>query len=174
MRAQIEDTLLLEGDTYTVIACSGGELVHPRQFGMAPAALHGACIRGWYCAFELDDTHLLLRAITLRCDDGRYLPIVGAVPEVDPRARIASYTKLALRIHYTGRLRIGLGAVQPRGTRAPVAYRSLLDLDLVDGRLEQILDRNDAVSSRHGSFRLPAPARVPIGRNTAVVLADVD
>lgn len=173
MTVQIEDTLRLEGDTYTLIACSG-ELVHPRQFGMAPAALHGACTRGWYCAFEIDDVHLVLRALTLRCADGRYLPVAGAQPRVDRRARVASYDDLALRVRHTGRLRIGLGAMQPRGARTPIAYRSVLDVDLLDGRVEQIIDRSDGMPARPAGFRIPRATGQPIGRHTAVVLADVE
>lgn len=170
MTAQIEDTLLLEGDTYTLIACSGGELVHPRQFLMSPVALHGACTRGWYCAFELDDTHLVLRALTLRCGDDRYLPIGGIEPRVDRRARSASYEGLAVRIRYSGRLRVGLGAVQPRGARRPTGYRSVLDVDLIDGRVDRIMDRSDAANAR------PAirSAHQPIGKHTAVVLAELE
>lgn len=171
MTAQIEDTLLLEGDTYTLIACSGGALVHPRQFLMAPVALHGACTRGYYCAFELDDTHLVLRALTLRCGDDRYLPIAGIEPCVDRRARSASYEGLAVRVAYTGRLRIGLGAVQPRGARRPTGYRSVLDVDLVGGRVEQISDRSDVVPPRH---MLRPRAHAPIGKRTAVVLAELE
>jgi len=168
MTAQIEDTLLLEGDTYTLIACSGGEPVHPRLFLMSPIALHGACTRGWYCAFELDDTHLVLRALTLRCGDGRYLPIAGVEPRIDQRARSASYEGLAVRIRYSGRLRVGLGAVQPRGARRPTGYRSVLDVDLVDGRVDRIIDRGDATDARQDTRR----AHQPIGKHTAVVLVD--
>jgi hypothetical protein len=172
MTAQIEDTLLLEGDTYTLVACSGGELVHPRQFLMAPAALHGACTRGYYCAFELDDTHLVLRALTLRCGDDRYLPIAGIEPRIDRRARCASYEDLAVRISYSGRLRVGLGAMQPRGARRPTGYRSVLDVDVVDGRVEQIIDRTDAIHARDRVSH--ASARTPIGKHTTVVLAEFD
>jgi hypothetical protein len=171
MTAQIEDTLLLEGDTYTLVACSGGALVHPRQFLMAPVALHGACTRGYYCAFELEDTHLVLRALTLRCGDERYLPIAGIEPRVDRRARCASYEGLALRVAYTGRLRVGLGAVQPRGARRPTGYRSGLDVDLVGGRVEQIFDRGDAAPARQ---LLRPGAHAPIGKHTAVVLAELE
>jgi hypothetical protein len=171
MTAQIEDTLLLEGDTYTLIACSGGALVHPRQFLMAPVALHGACTRGYYCAFELDDTHLVLRALTLRCGDDRYLPIAGVEPRIDRRARSASYDGLAVRINYDGRLRAGLGAVQPRGARRPTGYRSVLDIDLIGGRVDRIIDRSDATSARATNVRR---MHQPIGRHTAVVLADID
>lgn len=161
MTVQIEDTLLLEGDTWTLVACSG-ELVHPRQFRMAPVALHGACTRGWYCAFEIDDTHLVLRALTLRCADGGYLPIHGTAPRIDRRARSASYADLALRVPYTGRVRIGQGAVQPRGVRAPAAWRSVLDVELADGRLERIIDRGDLAHARQdaGTARSAAPRRV--------------
>ena len=172
MTAQIEDTLLLEGDTYTLIACSGGALVHPRQFLMAPAALHGACTRGYYCAFELDDIHLVLRALTLRCDDDRYLPIAGIEPRIDRRARSASYDGLAVRIHYSGRLRAGLGAMQPRGSRRAIGYRSVLDVDLIDGRVDRIIDRSDAAQPRPG--KVPVRAHQPIGKHTAVVLAELD
>lgn len=157
MAAQIEDTLLLEGDTYTLIACSG-ELVHPRQFGMVPVALHGACTRGWYCAFEIDDVHLVLRALTLRCDGGRYLPLAGCAPRIDRRARVASYAGLALRVRHSGRLRIGLGALQPRGARGPTRYRSVLDIDLVDGQVERIIDRSPASASLRDAPRVVALA----------------
>ena len=151
MAAQIEDTLLLDGDTWSLVACSG-ELVHPRQFGMAPVAMHGACTRGWYCAFEIDDIHLVLRALTLRCEDDRYLPLAGAAPRIDRRARVASYEDLALRVRYSGRLRVGLGALQPRGARTPASYRRLLDIDLDEGRIERILDRSaPAMPTRHGA-----------------------
>jgi hypothetical protein len=172
MAAQIEDTLLLEGDTYTLIACSGGALVHPRQFLMAPVALHGACTRGYYCAFELDDTHLVLRALTLRCGDNRYLPVAGIEPRVDRRTRSASYEGLAVRIRYTGRLRVGLGAVQPRGARRPTGYRSVLDIDVDDGRVDRIIDRGDVAPSHARVHH--ASARAPIGKHTTVVLAELD
>ena len=67
MIIQVDDTLLLEGDSYTLIGCSG-ELVHPRQFHMTPLPLHAACTRGWFCSFEIEGTY---RGYAMR--DGRYV-----------------------------------------------------------------------------------------------------
>ncbi len=151
MTTQIEDTLLLEGDSYTLIGCSGGDLLHPRQFRMDPAMLHTACLRGWYCAFEVDGMHLVLRALTLREAQDRYLPIDGIAPRIDRRARSASYEGLSTRVGYSGRLRIGLGldGAQARriGMRQSHRYHRVLDVDFLDGGLEQIIDRSDVLSA---------------------------
>lgn len=161
MSTQIEDTLLLEGDSYTLIGCSGGDLVHPRQFRMAPTMLHEACLRGWFCAFEVDGMHLVLRSLTLREAQGRYLPIDGLAPRIDRRARSACYEGLATRVGYSGRLRVGLGldAVQARraGLRRPGPYHRVLDVDFLDGTLERIIDRSDASSPGRSPLRMAAP-----------------
>lgn len=47
MTAQIPDTVIYQGEQYSLIGVSGGELVAPQQFGMQLRLLHTASYRGF-------------------------------------------------------------------------------------------------------------------------------
>jgi hypothetical protein len=133
MTAQIEDTLLLEGEAYALVGMAA-PLVHPRQFGMTPAPLHARCYRGFHCGFEIADDTLLLRSLTLREAQGLYRSICGCAPVRDAKAGAATYDGLALRVGYGGVLRLA---------RETADGRVVVEVELVDGRVEGVMERRN-------------------------------
>jgi len=59
------DTFLFEGEEYSLIGISGGDLVLPQQSGMEPKMLHTACYRGFVATYEVTKEALYLRELTL-------------------------------------------------------------------------------------------------------------
>lgn len=137
MTAQITDTFLYANEEYSLIGMTPGELVTPGQFGMEPAMMHTGCYRGFYCTYELTEQGLLLRQLTLRERNGRYLPIGGIEPTMEEFR--ATYHGLAISVPFTGRLTLARDLIPGRyvhmGYQEPTAFKTVLRVELVGGTM---------------------------------------
>jgi len=148
LTAQISDTFLYGDEEYSLAGMTTGDLATPGQFGMEPAMMHTGCYRGYYCTYEMTEQGLLLRQLTLRERNGRYLPIGGVEPTMEEFR--ATYHGLAISVPFTGRLTLAKDLVPGRyvhmGFQEPTAFRTVLGVELVKGRITGTADLSDGIS----------------------------
>jgi hypothetical protein len=144
MTAQIADTFIYDGEFYELVGMEGPELFHPSELGMVPEMLHTACYAGFYCTFELTEDALKLRGLTLREKDSNYVTIAGNKPIIEEYQ--ASYENLDMTIPFTGYIRLAKDFIDElyvhMGFQAPSSYRTVMDIQIDDGRVVKIMDRS--------------------------------
>ncbi len=155
MTAQISDTFILKGKNYQLIGIDGGELVSPEQFGMVPTMMHTACYRGYYSTYELTDSELILRELTLSEKNGNYLPINGINPEKEEYQ--ATYRDLGLVVPFTGKMRFARGLIEEfyvhMGFQKASAFKTVLDFTLKEGKIVEVRDRSKDAKRKRGEFK---------------------
>lgn len=156
MTAQIQDTFLFKGDRYFLIGIQGGNLISPEQFGMEPVILNTACYRGFYATYELNEKGLFLKELTLREKNGKYLPIQGVKPVKGDYQ--ASYYGLNVAVTYTGKIRLAKDLIKEfythLGFQKAIAYKTVLDVSLKNGRIVEFKDRSKDVEQKRSTFML--------------------
>lgn len=78
MTMQILDKYIYKGDEYSLFDILDGDFFSPSQYGMSPEMLSTACYRGFIAKYDLLDTGLYLRELTIRDKNENY-PIIGGV-----------------------------------------------------------------------------------------------
>ena len=155
MTAQISDTFLFKGDKYEMIGISEGKLASPQQFGMEAEMLHTACYRGFFATYELTDDALYLRELTLRERNENYLPIGEVEPVLDDHQ--ATYYGLSQVIAFTGKIRLAKDFLNDffisMDYQNPIAFRTVLDITLKDGRVIEIKDRSQEIKKKRAAFK---------------------
>lgn len=120
----------------------------PGQFGMEPAMMHTGCYRGYHCTYELTEQGLLLRQLTLRERNGRYLPIGGIEPTMEEFR--ATYHGLAISVPFTGRLTLAKDLIPGRyvhmGYQEPTAFNTVLRVELAGGMITATEDVSAGMS----------------------------
>jgi hypothetical protein len=151
MTAQISDTFIFRGEAYSLIGIEGGELISPEHFGMRPEMLHTAC----YATYELTETGLYLRELTLCEKDGNYLPINGVLPEKENYQ--ASYYNLSVLVSFTGRIRLAKDFIKESyihmGYQRPTAFNTVYDITFHNGRVVELKDRSQDMKRQRGLMK---------------------
>ena len=167
MTAQRSDTILFTGDEYSLIGWIGGPLASPAQFGMETEMMSTACYRGFYATYELTEEALYLRELTLSLsrlreiyDDGSvaeekdYLPIGGIEPAKEKHQ--ATYHGLSEVIPFTGKIRLAKNFIaefdMEREGGSPIAFKTVLDITLKDGRIVESKDRSQELKQQRGAY----------------------
>jgi len=101
MTAQIEDSLMFNGDRYALK--SNLKLIHPERWGIEPRMMHTGCRRGWYAQVAIIDKQLMLMSMTVRAQNPEFSTINNIAPTVSEHGR-ASYENLRLPLQFTGNL----------------------------------------------------------------------
>ena len=155
MTAQISDTFILKGTNFELIGIDGGELVSPEKFGMVPTTMHTACYRGYYSTYEIIDSELTLRELTLSEENGNYLPINGINPEKEEYQ--ATYHDLDLVVEFTGKLRLARNLIEEfyihMGFQKASAYKIVLDFTVKEGKIVEMKDRSKDAKRKRGEFK---------------------
>lgn len=142
MTAQVSDTFLYGDVEYSLLGMTPGELATPGQFGMEPAIMHTGCYRGYYCTYELTEQGLLLRQLTLKERNARYLPIDGIEPTMEEFR--ATYYGLSVGVPFTGTITLAKDFIQGRyvhmGFQSRSAFRTVLLVELAGGRIARTAD----------------------------------
>ena len=155
MTAQIADIFLFKKEEYELIGIKGGDLVDPEQFGMEPEMIHTACYRGFYSIYELTDSALLLRELTLRERNSNYVPIAGVDPEKEEYQ--ATYHNLNVIVPFTGKIRLAKDFIEEHyihmGFQKPTAFKTVIDVTIQDGKLVDVKDRSTEMKEKWGAFK---------------------
>lgn len=155
MTAQFSDTFDYQGKAYDLIGISGGELPTPQQFGITPEAYTTACYRGYFATYELTADALILRSISL-CSGNDYLPpIPGTTIFKNPM--FDTYRGLNRVVNLTGKIRLARDFIWEyyvhMGFQKATAYRTVLDITLKEGRIQEIRDRSEEMERKRGDFK---------------------
>jgi len=155
MTGQTPDIFIFKGERYELIGMEGHKLISPEQFGMYPVMLDTGCYRGFYCTYELTDTVLYLRRMTLREGGENYLPINGILPEKEKYQ--TTYHNLSVEVPFTGKLRLAKdlipGLYIHMGYQKPTAFKTVYDVTLADGKVVDIKDRSEEMEKKRGAFK---------------------
>ncbi|MBN1338864.1 MAG: hypothetical protein JXA03_06035 [Bacteroidales bacterium] len=155
MTGQHSDTFLHKGEVFSLIGYEGCGLVHPRRYGMVPEMIHTACYRGYYATYEITESALLLRKLTLREKDGNYCAIGGVDPEIEDHQAI--YSGLNEVVNYSGKLRLAKGLIGElyvhMGFQKATAYKTVLDITFRRGKVIEIKDRSEEMKKNRGEFK---------------------
>ncbi len=145
------------GGKYSLIGMTAGRLATPEQFGMVPAMLHTACYRGFYATYELTGHALYLRELTLRAENGFYLPIGETLPDENTERFQAHYSGLKVLVPFTGKIRLAKGFIRDlyihMGYQKPTAFETVLDITLKTGEIMEIKDRSQEMEEMRGAFK---------------------
>jgi hypothetical protein len=157
MTGQIHDQVSLRGQTYALLSVAGAGLFEPTAFGLVPTMLHTACWRGFYCAYAVEASDLLLTTLTIRTLDGKYPPLNGVFPADDDYGT-RCYTNLRLPLKFGGELLLGAGFRQEQyvhmGFQSPAVYQEVQEATFLDGKLVSVRDRS-------GDFSQNPPVKPP-------------
>jgi hypothetical protein len=151
MTAQIDDTLMWKGSSYSINAYAlegTEELFTPGYYNLSPVMMHTGCYRGYYCKFKLVRNQLLLAELVVNQEAGNYPLINGVRPEFgtgfDEFSCAAKYNKLMLPLKLTGTVRLAKGFIQSRyehmGFQETASYRTIKQITLKDGILVDHVD----------------------------------
>ena len=154
---QIADTFLFKGEKYSLIGKTHGALTHPKQFGMTPVMISTGCYRGYYATYNLTDTNLFLRDLTLREKYEEYLPINDVEPDTESKKYQASYHNLKVEVKFTGKIRLAKDLIRGlrihMGYQKPTAFKTVLDITLKDGKIVDIKNRSKEMEDKRGKFK---------------------
>lgn len=154
---QIADTFMFKGNEYSLIGKTEGDFATPKQFGMTPVMIHTACWRGFYATYELTDEGFFLRELTLRVEDGNYLPIDGVEPDTETKKHQATYTNLNVQARFSGKIRLAKDFIRElyihMGFQKPTAFKTVLDITLKDGKVVDIKNRSEEMEAKRGEFK---------------------
>ena len=155
MTAQTHDTILYNEESCWIIGASNGELFNPIWFGIVPEIISTACYRGYYATFEIKDSNLFLQEITLNGKDKNYSLIFGTAPEII-EYNLEVYHNLNWKCSFTGSIRIGSDFIPEfyihMGFQKPTAFKKVLDIKILEGKILEVVDRSFEVQKRQGEF----------------------
>jgi len=163
MTAQITDAVRHEGRSWALAASDGAGLFDPRTYGLKPVMPHTACHNGYYCAYAVEDSALVLVSLTIGVDPAgmlrakyrRGVPLLlGVEPVIAESEHAVAYSGLREPVPFTGRLVLGAGFI-PFGSRritdaitaaskystAPCCWRDVRELRFDAGRFVREDDR---------------------------------
>lgn len=155
MTSQISDTFIIKKQKYELIGIDGGVLVNPEQFGMVPTMIHTACYRGYFATYELKNSALFLKKLTLSEESGKYVPIDNVLPQKEEYQ--ATYHNLNILVPFTGKLRLAKGFIQKfyvhMGFQKASAFKTVLDFSINNGKIVKVKDRSADAKKMRGEFK---------------------
>jgi hypothetical protein len=155
MTAQIPDTFLFKDEAYSLIGMTEGNLASPEQFGMQPQMIHTACRRGFFATYEITEKALFLRKLTVKERTGNYQSIGGIKPKHEEYQ--ATYHGLSEVIPFTGKIRLAKDFIKElyihMGYQKPTAFKTVFDITLNEGVVEEIKNRSKEMEQKRGAFK---------------------
>ena len=159
MTAQIHDKILIDGDKFSIVGITGGELFTPHSLGILTVAVVTSCWRGYVCQYKISQGRLVLDELQISfasyTEDGKQIvgaqtspPINGVSPEPADKKKYPSfgdvYENLNLEIRLTGSILAGDGFIQKlyvhMGFQPAWKYENVLELLFEDGKLQAMRD----------------------------------
>ena len=157
MTAQITDKFTYRGEQYSLIGIRGGDLFSPEGFGMEPEIIHTACYRGFYAKYELTDKALLLKELTIREKNDKYVLINTVRPIMDRSNGTARYENIDLVVPFTGKIRLAKDFIDAlyihMGYPKASVFNTILDIQIDNGKTIEIKDRSKEMEQKRGDFK---------------------
>lgn len=173
MTAQVSDTVVFRGKTYSIAGVLGGPLFDPAEFGIEPVMMNTACWRGYVCTygFTRERLHLVELEIGSRSlFHGAAMTgeseLFGVLPEADRGWGAFKYAGLDVAIPFSGGLLLGADFIRSlyvhMGFHPAWKFCSVVEVLLDEGRVTEWHDRSiDVERIRHAieSGESPEPDR---------------
>ena len=140
MTTQITDMMLYENETYFLFWSDGDSLPGPNDFEISinRDQLCSACWSGFHSIYEVFDSRLLLKDMTIYTKD-HSTKINNTAPTVSPSGGSVTYEKVNLVVTHTGKLTIAkdmcFGLNVPNDLIDPIIFNDVYDLTFLKGRL---------------------------------------
>ncbi len=145
MTGQIHDKVCYTTTEYNLVGQNGAGLFEPSVYQLFPQMLHTACWRGYICSYAVEQLDLLLTGLTIRTLDGQYPPLSGISP-IEAGYGAMRYLGLHLPLAFHGNLLLGAEFIHEKyvhmGFQAPQAYRQVVELTFLAGKLVSAQDRS--------------------------------
>ncbi|MGK5550038.1 hypothetical protein ACSNOI_00345 [Actinomadura kijaniata] len=160
MTGQINDRVVYEGETYSLVGENGEGLFDPAAHGLEVRPLSTACWRGFIAEYTVAGDRLLLTEVELGLADPD-----AEVFGVRPRGRghgNPPHTGLEIPVDFTGGLLIGRDFVQDlyvhMGFQAAWKYERVHELTFENGRLVGAVDRSEEAARERAAPPPQGPA----------------
>jgi len=151
MTAQIPDKFIYEGKQYYFIDASNVFGFDPKEYDVRTMSFITSCWRGFYCEYKLEKNRLYLDAITIAGGSKKFANQFA-------KYRIGSndygniYKHIMCSMKYSGKILMGQDFVDEYylhgGFQCAAAYREVIELTLVDGKLVKVTDFSDYVEKK--------------------------
>ncbi len=154
MTVQKSDTIVYRGQSYNLLASTGGQLFRPDRYGLKPEMVSEANLTGYTCTYIIPRTRLYLESVTVGVGPGDRLAVgrgegvalFGVAPALAPGGYYAWYDGLHQLIPYSGVLTLAADFITElyadAGFNPPWKFRAVIDLMLRAGSVVQVTDRS--------------------------------
>ena len=148
MTAQVEDSILIDNDSFSIVAISRPIKFKPQKYGMTPFGACTGCRRGFWCDYQLTKEGIFLEALHIYSLNKKHPKINGVLPTTNEGEDedFCEYKDLHLRIRYTGKILVGNGFLDEfyvhMGFQQPWAFECLKELVFRNGVLKKTVDRS--------------------------------
>ncbi|MHA2142871.1 MAG: hypothetical protein ACXADC_12695 [Candidatus Thorarchaeota archaeon] len=175
MTAQIPDEFRYMGALFSLAGIKGSALYTPQDFGITPLMASTACYRGYVMRYDCVNGQLVLESMSVRTEDA--LPVNNIEPHEEGGYFFSHrYEGLGLKTKFTGAILLAKdfidGMYVHMGFQRPMAYRTVLELQIQDG---DILATND-LSAKMEELRNRDPTKdaQPDSRENADVMSWIE
>lgn len=103
MTAQIHDSILLQGQKFSMVGANGNGLFNPLDYDLRPVPSVTSCWRGYVCEYKTVHNQLILNTLQVNLE-GQGPQINGAAPSFAKAMFNNSYNALNLPIDFTGEI----------------------------------------------------------------------
>lgn len=162
MTAQISDSFICGDREYSVIAMSLPLDFSPRRYGLSPFSACTACLKGYWCSYNISESGIVLDKLFIHTLDNKYPEINGVTPSGEDETCLGHrfYKNLDLKINYTGKILIGDEFIQEyyihMDTQCAWAYKVLIELVFENGKLTEKNDKSHLAAELREMLRKKA------------------
>src|SRR5262245_5815581 len=111
MTVQIEDTVFYRDREYNIAGINGAGLFVPSEHGPRAVMMSTACVRGYFCNYEIRNETLYLAAVHIRAESQISIDqkpkLYGVVPQIADAHKCFVYDGLHQVMPFTGGLLLG-------------------------------------------------------------------
>ena len=145
MTGQISDSVIFQGEKYSLAEFEGDSLFDPAIYGLKPSVLSTACWRGFVCTYKVFRKRLKLCKLSIELESEEYETLFKALgidfnANTDKHTRESELSDLAVDIGFTGTMLIGRDFRNDlyihMGFQSASSYKDVWSLDFDNGELK--------------------------------------
>ena len=144
MTAQIPESIIYEGEEFSLVGVKGKGLYIPEDFGIEPHFRSTACWRGYVMRYSFNNGQLILDRILINTNN----PL--KINEIEPQnlKEIGSfdycYENINFKTDFTGTLLLAKDFIQEMyvhmGFQRPMAFRTVVEIQIENGNITEVRD----------------------------------
>lgn len=164
MTQQVSDTVNFGGKWYSLADSDGSPLFHPKQIGIKTMMISTACVRGFYCAYEIRNSQFFLDRLNFGTppEDKDFLlagigpRVFGQIPVWRDYYHALLVENISELIPFSGGLVLVSDFVEDfyiRGRHRPsYTFGDVRELILKDGVVQEVHDRSEQAARCRASL----------------------